>query len=104
MMKIVFAMFESNLTAEEIEQTMRQRAEKFRAVEGLVQKYFVHDEATDRYGALMIFDSKASRDAYFESELSASVGDAYAIDGSPDVTMATLLFPLREAEGLPAPA
>ncbi|WP_458210606.1 YdhR family protein [Haladaptatus sp. NG-SE-30] len=103
-MEVVFAMFESALSSEEVEQTMRQRAEKFRAVDGLVQKYFVHDHANDRYGACFIFDSEEARDAYFESELSASVGDAYAVVGEADVTMARLLFPLREAEGLPAPA
>lgn len=103
-MELVFAMFESGLDHEEVTETMRQRAERFRAVDGLVQKYFVHDEANGRYGACFIFDSVASRDAYFESDLSAGVGEAYAITGTPEVTKAHLLFPLREADGLPAPA
>jgi heme-degrading monooxygenase HmoA len=103
-MEVVFATFESELSSKEIEQTMRQRAEKFREVDGLVQKYFIHDQADDRYGAFFIFESEESRDAYFESELSASVGDAYAVNGEPDVTMASLLFPLRESKGLPDPA
>lgn len=81
---------------------MRKRAEKFRAVDGLVQKYFVHDEANDCYGAFFIFESAAARDAYFESQLSTSVGDAYALKGDADVTKARLLCPLREADGLPA--
>lgn len=103
-MEVVFATFESGLDRDEIVRTMRRRAERFRAVDGLVQKYFVHDREHDRYGAFFIFDSAASRDAYFASELSAGVGEAYAVDGEPDVTMAELLFPLREAEGLPSPA
>ncbi|WP_144903223.1 YdhR family protein [Halobellus captivus] len=97
-MELVFATFESELNHEEIIETMRQRAAKFREVEGLVQKYFVHDRDNDRYGACFVFDSERSRDAYFESELSASVGDAYAITGDPSVTKAHLLFPLREVD------
>ena len=103
-MEVVFAMFESELSSEEVEQTMRQRAEKFREVDGLVQKYFVHDEENGRYGACFIFESMEARDAYFESDLSAGVGEAYAVKGTPEVTKAKLLFPLREAEGMPAPA
>jgi heme-degrading monooxygenase HmoA len=103
-MEAVFAMFESELSHEEVEETMRKRAERFREVDGLVQKYFVHDEETERYGAFFIFDSRESRDAYFASDLSAGVGEAYAITGTPEVTKARLLFPLREAEGMPAPA
>lgn len=103
-MEIVFATFESELSSEEVERTMRQRAEKFREVDGLVQKYFVHDQENGRYGACFIFDSAESRDAYFASDLSAGVGEAYAVTGTPDVTTARLLFPLREADGMPAPA
>lgn len=103
-MEIVFATFESGLSQDEIEATMRQRAERFREVDGLVQKYFVHDRENDRYGACFIFDSEQSRDAYFASDLSASVGDAYAIEGDPAVTKAHLLFPLREDARMPEPA
>lgn len=103
-MQAIFAMFESALDADAVQETMRARAEKFREVDGLVQKYFLHDESTARYGAFFIFDSAESRDAYLNSPLSAGVGDAYEIEGTPDVTKATLLFPLREADGLPAPA
>jgi heme-degrading monooxygenase HmoA len=103
-MELVVATFESGMDHGEIERTMRERAERFREVEGLVQKYFVHDEANDRYGAVFLFDSVDSRDAYLDSDLSAGVREAYDIEGSPEVTKAHLLFPLREAEGLPAPA
>lgn len=103
-MEIVFATFESELHQEEIEQTMRQRGEKFRQVDGLVQKYFVHDREDDRYGACFIFDSEQSRDAYFASDLSASVGEAYAVKGDPEVSKVHLMFPLREVEGMPDPA
>lgn len=103
-MEVVFATFESELDAEAVEETMHERAEKFREVEGLVQKFYFHDAESGRHGAFFVFDSKASRDAYFESDLSAGVSDAYAVSGDPDVTTGHLLFPLYEADGMPKPA
>jgi hypothetical protein len=98
-MEVAFATFESELDAGEVEETMLERAEKFREVEGLVQKFYFHDAGNDRFGAFFIFESEASRDAYF-----AGVSEAYAVSGEPDVTTGRMLFPLREAEGLPKSA
>lgn len=96
--------FESALSPDALEETLRERAEKFRAVDGLVQKLYVQDEASGRVGGFYIFDSEASRDAFFASDLRDTIGEAYAVEGEPDVSTYRLLFPLREAEELPAPA
>lgn len=42
-MEVVFVTFESELSNEELEETLRSRAEKFREVEGLVQKSYLRD-------------------------------------------------------------
>lgn len=102
-MEVVFVTFETELSRPELEETLHERAERFRAVDGLVQKLYVRDES-GRVGGFYIFDSEASRDAYLASDLRSTIGDAYAVKGEPDVSMFELLFPLREAEGLPAPA
>jgi len=103
-MEIVFATFESELSAEEVQQTMCQRAENFRVVEGLVQKYFVHDEDNGRYGPVSSSTprSRATRTSR-PTSVPASVRPA-RLNGTPDVAKAHFLFPLREAEGMPAPA
>lgn len=49
-------------------------------------------------------DTGESRDSFFESDLRATIGEAYAVKGDPDVSLFHLLFPLHEADGLPAPA
>lgn len=103
-MEVVFVAFESALSDEKLEETLRSRAEKFRDVEGLVQKFYLQDRERGRVGGFYIFDSEASRDAFFESDLRATIGDAYAVTGEPDVSLFHLLFPLREAEEFPAPA
>lgn len=103
-MEVVFVTFESELSSDALERTLRKRAEKFREVDGLVQKFYLQEEASGRVGGFYIFDSEASRDAFFESDLRDSIGDAYAVKGEPDVSMFHLLFPLREAEEFPTPA
>lgn len=103
-MEVVFVTFESELSRPELEATLHERAERFREVDGLVQKLYVRDEERGRVGGFYIFDSEASRDAYLASDLRSTIGEAYAVVGEPDVSMFELLFPLREAEGLPAPA
>jgi hypothetical protein len=103
-MEVVFVTFETELSNEELEETLRARAEKFREVGGLVQKLYLRDRERGRVGGFYVFDSETSRDAYLDSELRATIGEAYAVVGEPDVSMFRLLFPLREAEEFPAPA
>ncbi len=103
-MEVVFVTFESELSPEALEETLRERAEKFRGVDGLVQKFYLRDESSGRVGGFYLFDSEASRDAFFASDLRATIGEAYAVEGEPEVSTFQLLFPLRAAEELPAPA
>lgn len=102
-MEIVFVTFESELSRTELVETLHERAERFREVNGLVQKFYLRDEKGGRVGGFYIFDSEESRDRYLASDLRATIGEAYAVKGEPDVSMFELLFPLREAEGLPTP-
>lgn len=103
-MEVVFVTFESELSPDALERTLRRRAQKFREVDGLVQKFYLQEESSGRVGGFYVFDSEASRDAFFASDLRDSIGEAYAVRGEPDVSMFQLLFPLREAEGFPTPA
>lgn len=68
-MEVVLVRFESELGQATLEETLRERAEKFREVDGLVQKFYLQDETTGRVGGLYLFDSEAARDAFFESDL-----------------------------------
>lgn len=103
-MEVVFVTFESELSPDALEKTLRERAEKFRAVDGLVQKFYLQDEESERVGGFYLFDSEESRDMFFASDLRATIGETYAVKGEPEVSTFQLLFPLKEAEGLPMPA
>jgi hypothetical protein len=103
-MEVVFVTLESGLSNEELSETLHSRAEQFREVEGLVQKFYLRDRESERVGGFYIFDSEASRDAFLGSDLRATIGEAYAVEGEADVSLFELLFPLRETEGFPRPA
>ena len=103
-MEVVFVTMETELDQEELEETLHDRAERFREVDGLVQKFYLQNHETGRVGGFYVFDSEESRDEYLASDLRATIGEAYAVKGEPDVSMFHLLFPLREAEEFPAPA
>ena len=69
-------MFEPELRFDELARTFRNLAETFRDVDGLVQTFSLHDESLGRGGAFDVFDSETSRDAFFASDLRATIGEA----------------------------
>ena len=103
-MHVLLVTFESGMEPDDVEAAVRERAEEFRALDGLVQKYYLRDEETDRWGGFYIFDSADSLSAYLDSDLKASIADAYAVEGEPDAETFELVFPLREAEEFPPAA
>lgn len=99
-MEIVFITYESELSVEEIEALFRERSQTYREMEGLLQKFYLHDEESGRVGGIYVFDSEESRDALFDSDIHASLRDAYAVR---DIDIATfhVMFPLYESVELP---
>jgi heme-degrading monooxygenase HmoA len=95
-MEIVFITFESELRFEEIETRFRERAQQFRDMDGLLQKFYVHDEESGRVGGIYVFDSEASRDALFESEIHAKLREGSDVRNL-DITTFHVVFPLYES-------
>lgn len=95
-MEIVCITFESELSLEEIEARFRDRAQQFRDMDGLLQKFYIHDEKRGRVGGIYVFDSEESRDALFESEVHARLRDGSDVRDL-DITTFHVVFPLYEA-------
>jgi heme-degrading monooxygenase HmoA len=95
-MEVVFITFESESSLAETEARFRERAQQFRDMDGLLQKFYVHDEESGRVGGIYVFDSEASRDALFESEIHARLRDGSDVR---DLDIATfhVVFPLYES-------
>jgi len=63
-MELLIFLFKSGLPLEEISATSEKRADRYRKVKGLIQKYYVQDKSTGHVGGVFIFDSKQSLQAF----------------------------------------
>jgi|GEM_PF-2995228 len=69
---------------------------QFRKVPGLIQKYYVRHSEPGYYGGIYLWDSKASLQAFMQTELAATMSKAYKIVGAPRIEISGTLFKLKE--------
>jgi heme-degrading monooxygenase HmoA len=87
--------FKSGLSDERVLATYEARAPQYRALKGLKQKYYLKFSETDEHGAVYLWDSKASLEAFRKSDLASTIPTAYQVEGAPDVTVAEWVMTLR---------
>ena len=85
----------SKLSHDEVVAIMKERAPEFRALEGLEQKYYLHDPETGDYGGFYVWRSLDDALAYLASDLAATIAAAYECVAPPEVTVHEILMPLR---------
>lgn len=86
----------SSLPRDEIIRVMRERMPEFRAIEGLQQKYYLEDAQADEYVGLYLWRSRDDLAEFNESELRASIAEAYGVEGEPRVEIYSVITPLRD--------
>lgn len=86
----------TRLPQEELLKRARERAPKFEAIPGLVQKYYVKLAGENEYGGLYIWDSAESIQTFRASELAKSIPGAYEISEAPNIELMNVLFQLRD--------
>jgi hypothetical protein len=95
----VLVRFKSRLPFDEVMKIVEDRAPDFRALEGLQQKYYLHDPATGEVGGLYLWNSAEAFTEYRDSELRASIAEAYQAEGEPQVQVFQIAMTLREDRG-----
>ena len=95
-MVVQFIRLKSGLSEDELLKKAQERAPRFRATPGLVQKYYVKLGDSGEFGGLYIWDSMESLQAFRESELAKSIPQAYHVIDKPDIETFDVLFQLRE--------
>ena len=98
-MFMLLVKFHSGLPENEVLGLMKERLPQFRAVPGLVQKYYAREPATGDYVGVYLFDSEESLLRYRGSELAASIPTTYQVEGTPRREILELLFPWRVDPG-----
>ena len=93
---ILLVRFKSPLSLEEVTKVVEERATEFRALAGLQQKYYLQDPASGEYAGLYLWESPDAVAAYRDSELRASIAEAYRTEGEPRVETYRVFKTLRD--------
>jgi hypothetical protein len=71
--------FNSAHAPEQLMNICQEDLDAFRSVPGLLQKYYVAEEATGAISGIYIFETRAARAAFWASELAKSIPARYGV-------------------------
>lgn len=95
---VLFVRIQSDVAFDELERRVLERKPSFLDVPGLVQKIYGRDPATGDMCGIYFFESREALEAYRNSELAATIAEAYE---ATDVRREAfeVLYPLRPGVG-----
>lgn len=76
---VLVVKFKSEHSPEKLMEAINNYLETFRNVPGLIQKYYLAEEETHLASGFYIFDSRESRDAYWNSDLAKKVPSIFGV-------------------------
>lgn len=88
--------FKSDLSLEEVTEMVDRRAPEFEALAGLRQKYYLQDVMSGEYAGLYVWESPEALQEFRDSELRATIAEAYQAQGEPDIEVYKVFKILRE--------
>lgn len=94
-MVIQIIKLKTNLSEEELLRRARGREPQFKAIQGLLQKYYAKI-GPGQYGGIYVWDSADSLKSFRKSDLAASIPEAYELIEAPNIEIMDILFQLRE--------
>lgn len=94
-MIIQFVKFKSNMPQDEVMKVAKERAEEYRKMPGLKQKYYYKDNKTGEFGGMYFWESAEAMQQFLQSELFRSLPGAFGIIDQPRVEILDVVFTLR---------
>ena len=86
--------FRSALDDAAVVATYEERAPRYRQVPGLLNKYYLA-YPTGEHGAVYVWDSVESMEAFRQGDLARTIPQAYRVQGEPQVEVAQVRLALR---------
>lgn len=86
--------FRTDMSEARLLEMCEQRAPRYRALEGLLQKYYLK-YPDGQFGAVYVWESPEALKAFRESELARTIATAYEVRGEPSIEPAEVILKLR---------
>ncbi len=86
----------TKLSEDDMFKIAKEREPEFKAIHGIIQKYYVKMHESGYYGGVYIWDSMESLKKFKESDLAATIPKAYKAIEPPSVEIVDIMFELRE--------
>ena len=93
-MIILIVKVKTSLPEAELLKRAHEREPDFRALSGLLQKYYIKI-GPGHYGGVYVWENMESLKAYRESNLAKTIAKAYEATEAPIIEVMDVLFPLR---------
>lgn len=87
--------FKSGLPEEEVQRIYEARAPQYRALPGLLQKYYLRFPTTQEYGAVYLWESEAALKRFRDSQLARTISSAYQVRGPTELHVGEVVMTLR---------
>lgn len=94
-MIIQFVKFKSELSQDQAEKVMKERAPQFRAIPGLIQKFYGVEKDTGELTGIYFWDSEESIQEFRKSELARTIPVAYKAASAPQIELFDVIDTLR---------
>lgn len=88
--------YKSGLSQDEVKRKFVERSDRYRKIQGLIQKYYVKFTETDQYGGIYIWDSLESLETWTAGNLSGTIAETYKIKGLPEKELAEVMLVLHK--------
>lgn len=94
---VLLVRFRSPLSFDEVRKVVDSRIDEFRALDGLVQKYYLQDATTGEYAGLYLWESPEALTEFQQSTLRQTIARAYRVEGEPRIEVYEIFETLRPA-------
>jgi heme-degrading monooxygenase HmoA len=92
--------YKTGLSDEEAANTIAQRAPQYEALPGLRQKLYIREPETGEYGGIYVWEDEDSMREFRESDLAATIPEAYRVEGEPRIEVFEVVSVLRPERGI----
>ncbi len=94
-MVVQIVRYTSGLTHEEVARRFEERADRYRQVPGLLQKYYVHFPESDEHGGIYVWESPQALEAWRRTNLAGTLEATYEVVEPPTVELAEVMLVLH---------